>query len=319
MGYSPEMFEEIGNLDLPSKEILDVGVQDVSISSVAELEQLNRFISTHNSDGEQLCIAQFPAVIEAREVYSRAGYIYTCIDVDERPGTIRVDLARFEIPRPRGQYGLVVNVGTTEHLASPAATFALMHEMCSEGGILYSDVPLFGFGNHGLMNPTPKFWHALIWMNSYHVERIVTRQCAEAAVDRGNFFHDYLDYMEGLGSITEISYLITTVLRKGDNWPFVVPYDAVFDNDRHGVALAKLVLGSYYPFLATGAYSEEEIVAGINNFLKMNGRTLCIKNLQDVETLSRNGEAAHGFWQTDRWISRLRNKLSEKLGGGSST
>jgi hypothetical protein len=96
------MFEEIGNLELPSKEVLDVGAQDVSIGSHAEFDQLNRFIRRHNPDGELLRTSQFPTMIEAREVYTKAGFSYTCIDVDERPGTLRVDLARFEIPRPRG-------------------------------------------------------------------------------------------------------------------------------------------------------------------------------------------------------------------------
>jgi hypothetical protein len=281
MGYAPAMFEEIGNLELPSKEVLDVGAQDVSIGSTAELEQLNGFISKHNSSGKLLAINQFPTVIEAREVYARAGFSYTCIDVDERPGTLRVDLARFDIPRPRSKYGLVVNVGTTEHLASPAATFALMHEMCAEGGILYNDVPLFGLGNHGLMNPTPKFWHALIWMNSYKALSVRTRTCDESAMDRGNFFHDYLDYMEGLRNIVGVSSLITAVLEKKTSWPFVVPFDAVFNDDKRGLSLAQLLIGSYRPFVATGAYTEQEVVAGINNFLNMNGRTFRLKNLDD--------------------------------------
>src|SRR5687768_14252549 len=279
MGYAPAMFGEIGKLSIPSREILDVGAQDVVVGSAADLETLNQFIRDCNPSGEPLGVEVFPVILEAREVYARAGFSYTCIDVDERPGTLRVDLARFEIPRPRGKYGLVVNVGTTEHLASPAATFALMHEMCAQGGIIYHDVPLFGLGNHGLINPTPKFWHALIWMNGYVAQSIRTRRCDEREMDRGNFFHDYLSYIEGLGAITGISYLITAVLRKDTSWPFVVPYDAVFADDKEGKALASLLTGSYHPFVATGAYTEEEAVAGINHFLEMNGRSFRLREL----------------------------------------
>ncbi len=275
------MFEEIGALQLPSRQVLDVGAQDVSISSASELDQLNRFIAAHDPRGRRLSLERFPATIEAREVYERAGFAYTCIDVDERPGTLRVDMARFEIPRPRGKFGLVVNVGTTEHLASPAAAFALMHEMCVEGGFFYHDVPLFGMGNHGLINPTPKFWHALTWMNAYKIHRIAVRRCDESTMDRGNVFHDYLRYIEGLSEISGISYLITAVLGKVGSWPFVVPYDAVFNDDKAGTALAALLVGSYHPFLATGAYTESEVVAGINNFLKMNGREFRLYDLRD--------------------------------------
>ena len=277
------MFEEISNLDLPSKEVLDVGSQDVHIASGQELNKLNQFITRHNPGGDLLHFSQFPAMIEARAVYIKAGFSYTCIDVDERPGTLRVDLARFEIPRPRGKYGLVVNVGTTEHLASPAATFALMHEMCAEGGFFYNDVPLFGFGNHGLMNPTPKFWHALIWMNGYKAQSVRVRTCDESAMDRGNFFHDYLDYMEGLGSIVGVSFLITSDLMKKSSWPFVVPFDAVFNDDGPGKSLASLMVGSYRPFVATGAYTELEAIAGINNFLEMNSKSFRLQELGEFD------------------------------------
>lgn len=323
MGYAPTMFDEIGKLPLPSREILDVGAQDVTISSAAELEQLNRFVEQHNPGGEPLRVSQFPVTIEAREVYTKAGFTYTCIDVDERPGTLRVDLARFEIPRPRGKYGLVVNVGTTEHLASPAATFAIMHEMCAEGGMLYHDVPLFGLGNHGLMNPTPKFWHALIWMNGYAVQSIRTRHCDESGMDGGNFFHDYLDYMESLGAIKGISHLITVVLRKDSNWPFVVPYDAVFGDDAEGKALASLLIGSYHPFVATGAYSENEVVGGINHFLEMNGRSFRLRGLGESASAGAGGPQAaprpfRNLWRNLLGATAGASKAAEGVATGSA-
>lgn len=296
MGYSSEMFLEIGRLALPSKDVLDVGAQDVSVPSKVEESNLNEFIQKHNPGAEPLRLTAFPAMIEARDVYQRAGFNYTCIDVDERPGTLRVDLARFEIPPDRGRFGLVVNVGTTEHLASPAATFALMHEMCCDGGFFYHDVPLFGLGNHGLMNPTPKFWHALIWMNSYQVHGTRARKVDESALDRGNFHHDYLDYIEGLRDIRNVSSLITAILQKRTNWPFVVPFDAVFDDDGQGHGLANLLLGSYHPFIATGAYTPQQIIAGTNHFLALNGRPLVLEYLPDnfAELAGRQGSHLAG-------------------------
>jgi len=306
MGYASAMFEEIGGLALPSKSVLDVGAQDVSIPSALELEQLNSFVMKHNPGGALLGVAGFPAMIEAREVYAKAGFAYTCIDVDERPGTLRVDLSRFEIPRPRGQFGLVVNVGTTEHLASPVATFALMHEMCADGGFFYHDVPLFGLGNHGLMNPTPKFWHALFWMNGYRTLSVRARRCDEGAMDRGNFYHDYLGYMEGLADLRQVSSLITAVLQKAGSAPFVVPYDAVFDNDPQGHALASLLAGSYRPFLATGAYTEAEVVSGINRFLELNSRPLRLRSLAGFDL--PGAAAAAG----SDWLRRLAGLAGSK-------
>ncbi len=281
MGYSVEMFLEIGRLNLKSNRVLDVGAQDVSIGSQSELDSLNGFIGQKGSKNF-LAIDTFPKTLEAKEVYERAGYAYTNIDVDERPGTLRVDLARFEIPRPREEFDLVVNVGTTEHLANPVAAFALMHELCAEGGIIYHDVPLFGFGNHGLMNPTPKYWHALIWMNRYTPVITKVRSIDESAVDRGNLYHDYLSYMEGLSEARDITYLIRAILRKSSDTIFVVPYDAVFPED-DGLSLARLLAGSYRPFLATAAYDEVEVLQSINSFLKMCGHSYRVTKLAELD------------------------------------
>ena len=51
MGYSSAMFDEIGKLELPSKTVLDVGAQDVSVPSTSELDSLNQLIHKHNPRG----------------------------------------------------------------------------------------------------------------------------------------------------------------------------------------------------------------------------------------------------------------------------
>jgi hypothetical protein len=287
MGYSVATFVDIAKLNLQSSNILDIGAQDVTITSLEELNMLNTFIELKKPNNA-LSLTHFPTIVEAKEVYERAGYRYTNIDVDERPGTLRVDLASFNIPRPRGGFDLVVNVGTTEHLASPVSTFAIMHELCANGGYLYNDVPLFGMGNHGLINPTPKFWHALIWMNQYKLFCTQVRSADEASIDQGNFYHDYLSYFEGLSAVKNITYLIRCVFQKTHDNIFVAPFDAVFPNSDDGRSLAKLLAGSYYPFLCTGAYTEAEVIAGINAFLALNQRPYRVQNLSDLLSLGTN-------------------------------
>jgi len=282
MGYLVEMFLEIGRLNLTSKRVLDVGAQDLRISSLDELDSLNEFIGKSGSTN-LMAFDTFPQIVTAKNIYERAGWSYTNIDVDERPGTLRVDLARFEIPKTSKKFDLVVNVGTSEHLANPIAAFALMHELCAEGGVIYNDVPLFGFGNHGLINPTPKFWHALIWMNGYDPLKLTVRAFDESSVDKGNFYHDYLSYMSGLSEIQNISHIIRVVLRKTSPTIFVVPYDAVMP-ESEGHSLAQLLAGSYRPFLATGAYTESEVVHSINNFLRMNAHSYQITKLADLNS-----------------------------------
>ena len=266
------MFEAIGTLNLPSgSHVIDIGSQDICIGSAPDLDRLNRFITAHGGIGFET--DPLPSKLEAKDVYARSGYSYLRIDVDGRPDTAYVDLAKLMFPLDlKSSADIVVNAGTTEHLANPIGAFALMHFLVKPGGVLFHDVPLFGFGNHGLNNPTPKFWHALIWMNSY--ELICSRLCkiAEASCDPGNFYHAYLSYMEGLENVRDVSYLIRVVVRKTQARTFIPPYDAVLPESEDGDE-ARLVLGSLYPFVCTGSITANEAIQGVNQFMAMMGRS----------------------------------------------
>jgi hypothetical protein len=261
------MFEMLSGLGLKKgARVMDIGSQDLWLGSPSDLAQANAFIE--GAGGTAFSTQQpLGRMIEAKEVYERAGFEYFCSDVDERPSTIYVDLNKLVFPREkRASADLVVNVGTTEHLANPVGGFALMHYLAKPGALLFHDVPLFGMGNHGLTNPTPKFWHALIWMNRY--ERIVTqvRSVDESLLDQGNFFHDYLDYFEGLAQARNLSYIVRAVLRKTHESVFIPPYDAVLP-DSNGEKEANLIYGALYPFIRTGAWTEKEVLSTIDGFM----------------------------------------------------
>lgn len=267
MGYSPQMFAEIGGLGLPKNaRVMDIGSQDVGLNSPADLRVVNDFICSNGGKpfSEDLAL---PATLEAMLVFERAGFKYLRSDVDERPGTIYVDLNRLVFPQElRNSIDLVVNVGTTEHLASPVGGFALMHYLAKPGGLMFHDVPVFGYGNHGLTNPTPKFWHTLLWTNSYELVNAAVTRTDETQLDQGNFYHDYLTYMKGLGDMKDISAMMRFVVRKTGDRVFIPPFDAVLPAS-DGSKEAKLILGSLYPFIMTGVWTPEEVFAGINELL----------------------------------------------------
>ena len=85
-------------------------------------------------------------------------------------------------------------------------------------------------------------------MNQYNPLIMKTRSIDESAGDRGNIYHDYLNYIEGLSEIKNISYMINCVLQKTNDNIFVVPFDAVFPDSDNGESLAQIVKqGSYFP------------------------------------------------------------------------
>jgi hypothetical protein len=306
MGYSTDMFDEIAALALPKgARFMDMGSQDAALFDKTDWERINRFLRSHGaaalSEPEQ-----WPSVIEAKSVFEAAGYTYFRCDVDERPDTIFVDLARLCFPKQlRASMDLVANVGTTEHLANPVGGFALIHYLTKVGGIMFHDVPLFGYGNHGLTNPTPKFWHALRWMNTYELVSARVSRTDEARFDGGNFFHDYLSYIRGLDEVRDNSMTIRVVLRKTCDRVFIPPYDAVL-SARDGSAEAKIVWGSLYPFVRTGAYGKDEVIAGINDFLAMMGRPC---RLSDAEPEPVLAQQSSGSNKLRGLIGRLRARF----------
>jgi hypothetical protein len=263
MGYSYEMFTQIGDLGLQrGARILDIGSQDVSIGGAVELGAINRFIAKY--DGKFLQVAT-PATVPAREVFGRAGFEYTCTDVDEREGTVYVDLASMDFPkRLRDRFDLVANCGTTEHLANPIGGFLFAHYCTKLGGVTFHDVPLFGMANHGLMNPTPKFWHALIGLNEYEVLDFQVRRVANASLDRGNLFNPGWSYMKG--DLDAESAIVRAVFRRKIDRIFIPPFDAVLPaGDKR--AQLNFLQSSMQPFVASGVYAKAEVDGHLRAFV----------------------------------------------------
>lgn len=266
MGYASETFNFISRFH-PAKSgrVLDLGSQDLHVNDYSEVAELNAFIAGHSG---RLLSADAPATYPTAEIWSRAGFDYRCVDVDDRPGTVRVDLQSLAFPSElRSTCDLVCNSGTTEHLANPVFGFAFMHYVCRPGGLMFHDVPLFGWGNHGLMNPTPKFWHRLAELNRYELLHAHVRHCEESSVGSGNFNDPGLAYIDGLGGIRNVSWMIRLMLRKREDHAFVPPFDAVLPQSS-GKNEAEMVTGSMMPFLACGTYTAEEVADAVDSTMK---------------------------------------------------
>lgn len=245
MGYSYGTVDWLARLGLRSgSAILDLGSQDIYLNAGGELAAVNAFITDRG--GTPIEAHTFPAQIPTANVWTRAGFSYACVDVDERPGTICVDLQSFDFPATvKGRFDLVVNAGTTEHLANPVGGFAFAHFACRAGGILAHDVPLFGYGNHGLTNPTPKFWALLCYLNGYEPISASVREVPEVPGDP-NLFHESLGFIDGIKNVRNVTWMIRIAMRKTADRVFVPPFD--FASGMADAAKIKLIEGSMAPF-----------------------------------------------------------------------
>lgn len=251
MGYSARILADVLNFKIGPR-VIDVGSQEVHIHAEDELAALNAAISRHGGAGLAVSV---PAHLEAAEVFKRAGFDYWRCDVDGRPNTVYIDISTMAFPHElRGGFDYVGNLGTTEHLANPAAGFALIHHLCKPGGIMFHDVPVSGFDNHGLNNPTLRFWHQMIWINGYSV---VDFQIVP--VDLANP-RDAVDpswaYMRGTEILRGRSAMARVALRKVEEHAFLPPLDVPLRFP--GKDIQKLLLDSLRPFVAAGTYSEEQ-------------------------------------------------------------
>jgi hypothetical protein len=69
---------------------------------------------------------------------------------------IRIDLNRGRVPRRlRGAYDLVVNGGTTEHIANQMNAFRIIHNLVRVGGVMYHELPAGGLVDHSLVSYQP--------------------------------------------------------------------------------------------------------------------------------------------------------------------
>lgn len=273
MGYSTGNLTKIGELiaatNSAGRRIVDFGSQDIKVFNQDSLGEIQRFITSMGGARNFRSNKQddFPFLLTAQEIFTAAGFEYICFDVDRRPGTIYVDYNTLDFNRSLyGRFDIVLNAGTTEHLPNPVAALFLMHWVCRRGGILFNEVPLFGWMNHGLNNMTAKFWHTLRWMNSYEVLSAQVKY-ADMPPDNENATGPHLEFIENLAYATQKSGSIEIIFRKTSDRGFIPPYDAMLPTEDNGAAIAKLVMGSLNPFVKCGALTRKEAVATTDAFL----------------------------------------------------
>ncbi len=254
-----------------SPKIMELGSNDLNISSRDEVDQVNAIIKNlTNGQGKRFEVEQAPCPVPARKFYDCLGWEYFCLDVDQRPGTLHIDLnsGGFDA-RYKGYFDVVTNHGTTEHVINPIASFFVVHELTKSGGIMIHDTPLFGMGNHGFVDLTPKFWHTMSFFNEYEILEGNARSIDPKLIDAANFYLPHLGFIKGLEDIAFHGAIITVVFRKPrgdvtylpplDMWPGMT-----------GTVLGGMLYEATKLYLQTDLVSLDELIRTINRFLERN-------------------------------------------------
>jgi len=170
-----------------ARRVAEIGAQQLADSvleadsALAELHALFKRprVDLGRPCGENNFTRQAPS---SRPFWTSLGLSVTAIDYDGHRDSIALDLNSDATPDDlRGTFDLIVNAGTSEHVANQDNCFRVMHDLTRVGGVMYHEVPA-GSWNHGLVNYTPKFFLLLHKQNDYEVVLMRERTDNDATI-----------------------------------------------------------------------------------------------------------------------------------------
>lgn len=145
------------------------------------------------------------------------------VDMHGTAAALKLDLNR-PLP-PLGQFDLVINHGTAEHVFDIAQVFASMHAACAVGGLMVHESPFTGWLDHGFYCLQPTLFYDLAAANGYeivgvHVEEITARKVLEVA-SRAHM-------TETLKAGVPWNSMLFVVFRKLTASPFMLPMQGYY-------------------------------------------------------------------------------------------
>lgn len=169
------------------------------------------------------------AAPSSREFWQSLGFHYTCLDFDGHRDSVALDLNKDDVPgRFRGAFDLLVNTGTTEHVANQDNAFRVMHDLCRPGGIMIHEVPAGGLLNHGMFNYNMKFFWHLCRYNNYkplylRLASYLSSPVPQNIIDSNTQFSGEGEFVDSNCTVPDL--MITAVLQKPSAAPYVTPLD----------------------------------------------------------------------------------------------
>ena len=163
-------FVEVGHF-AKTGAILDIGASELFCAD--DPKSLNRFCKFFGAEPYSATeLVRMSNRAFAADLFRKVGYEYSAIDYADYPGIVRLDLNERSLPSDmRGQFDIVLNCGTSEHIMNQFNVFKTIHDACAAGGSMYHGVPAWGDYEHGVVNYNPKWFWALATANNYEIAK----------------------------------------------------------------------------------------------------------------------------------------------------
>ena len=183
-------------------------------------------------------VEQLPdASPSSRTFWESLGYEYTAFEFEGHRNVERLDLNRDLVPRRlRSSFDLLVNAGTTEHVANQDNAFRVIHDLTKPGGLMIHDVPAGGMMTHGLFGYNMQFFWVLCRENDYEVLDLGLVHCGSAPIHvdvvttntQTARLAAHSDPRYSLPINSELAvpiFMIRAALRKANDRPYCTPLD----------------------------------------------------------------------------------------------
>lgn len=169
-----------GLLTKSKNKFLDIGPQNVYFTTRPQIEEFVANQGQTVSDEmlqkqiERLVYFSTPRPEERTTFFSEISDLtnieYQSFDVCPGLKTELLDLNFDRLPEKHFEkYDVVINFGTTEHIFNQWNSFEVMHDAIKVGGVIYHQLPMSAYLDHGYYCYTPLFFKDLAEANHYEV------------------------------------------------------------------------------------------------------------------------------------------------------
>jgi SAM-dependent methyltransferase len=109
-----------------------------------------------------------------KDFFENLGYRHVSIDWNGQDGALKRDL-RLPLWEELGQFDMVTNIGTTEHVSDQRGVWENIHHLTKVGGVYVGQCPYYdglSWWWHGTYYPTESFYGEFAILNGWRIERI---------------------------------------------------------------------------------------------------------------------------------------------------
>lgn len=228
-------------------EVVELGNQTYDVDHKTLKRIINQISNsemarTHDIDFDELSsFLAMPVRKEGapkvKDFYRAVGFEkYTAIDISNRYGSLLMDL-NYDLHEKysfKQEFGLVTNIGVSEHIFNQAAFFKNAHHLAKVGGIIFCMLPFYGYINHGFYCYQPRFFEDLSNSNGYDLLSLflAERDRVLLNVQNPNEINSFFSsYIHALPSNPRGNVFVVAIMRLKKKEQFVFPLQGRYLND----------------------------------------------------------------------------------------